>query len=153
MTLKVGEKAPTISLRDQDGNLRHSEGLRGKSLVLFFYPKDNTPGCTAEACSFRDNYDLLKEMGAEVWGVSGDDEISHANFAIKNNIPFPLLVDKDNNLRKAFDVPNVMSILPGRVTFIIDSKGKIKYIFNNLLNASAHVSESIRILEQLKGIK
>ena len=91
MTLKPGDKAPAISLPDQEGKLRSSNDLKGKALVLFFYPKDDTPGCTAEACSFQESYQEFKKLGAEVWGVSGDNIISHKNFASRYKLSFPLL--------------------------------------------------------------
>ncbi len=153
MSLKAGDKAPDIALLDQTGTMRNMKDLRNKTLILFFYPKDDTPGCTAEACGFRDNYDLFKIFGAEVWGVSGDSEISHINFSEKNKLPFPLLSDTNNKLRKAFGVPNTLGIIPGRVTYVIDSKRIIRSVFNNLLNGPAHVNEALRILEEIRARK
>ncbi|MEB3243279.1 MAG: peroxiredoxin, partial [Cyanobacteriota bacterium] len=101
-SLAPGDRAPLIALRDAQGVERRSDQLAGAPLVLFFYPKDDTPGCTAEACAFRDSYADLQALGAEVWGVSGDDAASHQRFASRHNLPFPLLVDQGNQLRKAF---------------------------------------------------
>ncbi len=101
MTLKIGNKAPEIELRDQNGKLLRSRDIRNKALILFFYPKDDTPGCTAEACSFRDNYLIFKELGAEIWGVSGDNQKSHKLFAQRHNLQFPLLCDEENKIRQA----------------------------------------------------
>lgn len=150
MALQVGDQIPEFSLLDQSGNSRSNSQIKSKPLVLFFYPKDDTPGCTAEACGFRDKYDLFKIFGAEVWGVSNDDEKSHLKFAEKNKLPFPLLCDQENSLRKAFGVPKLLGLFDGRVTYIIDSKGVIRHVFNDLLNGPAHVSEALRILDEIR---
>ena len=153
MALDRGDKAPEIALPDEKGILRRSKELRGKNLVLFFYPKDDTPGCTAEACGFRDNYDLFKIFGAEVWGVSSDSQGSHIKFIEKNKLPFPLLCDTNNELREAFGIPKALGIIPGRVTYVIDTKGMIRHIFNNLLNSPAHINEALRVLEEIKSTR
>ena len=147
--LAPGDTAPRIALNDQDGMERRSDQLDGKALVLFFYPKDDTPGCTAEACAFRDSYADLQALGAEVWGVSGDDLASHQRFASRHNIPYPLLVDQGNRLRQAFGVPNVLGLLPGRVTYVIDGEGVIRHVFNNLLDGAAHRNEARAALQRL----
>ena len=149
MALAVGDKAPLIALRDQQGQECRSDQLAGKALVLFFYPKDDTPGCTAEACAFRDSYADLLALGAEVWGVSGDGATSHQRFASRHNLPFPLLVDGGNQLRKAFGVPAVLGLLPGRVTYVIDGQGVIRSIFNNLLDGAAHRNQARAALQRL----
>ena len=138
MPLVAGDLAPPIALRDQDGVERRSDQLNGRALVLFFYPKDDTPGCTMEACAFRDSYGELQGLGAEVWGVSGDDTASHQRFASRHSLPYPLLVDRGNALRKAFGVPSVLGLLPGRVTYVIDGQGVVRHVFNNLLDGPAH---------------
>jgi len=138
MPLVAGDLAPAIALRDQDGVERRSDQLNGRALVLFFYPKDDTPGCTMEACAFRDSYGELQGLGAEVWGVSGDDAASHQRFASRHSLPYPLLVDQGNALRKAFGVPSVLGLLPGRVTYVIDGQGVVRHVFNNLLDGPAH---------------
>ncbi len=149
-SLASGDRAPQIALVDATGVERRSEALAGKALVLFFYPKDDTPGCTMEACAFRDSYSDLQTLGAEVWGVSGDDAASHRRFASKHQLPFPLLVDKGNGLRKAFGVPSVLGLLPGRVTYVIDGAGVIRHVFNNLLDGPAHRREALAVLRQLR---
>ncbi len=149
MGLAAGDRAPLVVLPDQHGTERRSDQLAGKALVLFFYPKDDTPGCTAEACAFRDSYADLQALGAEVWGVSGDDLASHQRFASRHNLPYPLLVDQGNRLRQAFGVPNVLGLLPGRVTYVIDREGMIRYVFNNLLDGAAHRNEARAALQRL----
>ena len=147
--LSVGDRAPLVALRDADGVERRSDQLAGQALVLFFYPKDDTPGCTMEACAFRDSYADLQALGAEVWGVSGDDASSHQRFAGKHQLPYPLLVDTGNQLRRAYGVPAVLGLLPGRVTYVIDGKGIIRHVFNNLLDGPAHRREAIEALKAL----
>ncbi len=147
--LSVGDRAPLVALRDADGVERRSDQLAGQALVLFFYPKDDTPGCTMEACAFRDSYTDLQDLGAEVWGVSGDDASSHQRFAGKHQLPYPLLVDSGNQLRRAYGVPAVLGLLPGRVTYVIDGKGIIRHVFNNLLDGPAHRREAIEALKAL----
>ncbi len=148
-SLLAGDRAPLIALPDGNGIERRSDALGGKPLVLFFYPKDDTPGCTAEACAFRDSYADLRALGAEVWGVSGDDAASHQRFAQRHNLPYPLLVDRDNALRRAFGVPSVLGLLPGRVTYVMDGEGVIRHVFNNLLDGAAHRREAIKALRHL----
>ncbi|MEB3170642.1 MAG: peroxiredoxin [Synechococcaceae cyanobacterium] len=148
-TLVAGDRAPLIALPDGDGVERRSDSLGGRPLVLFFYPKDDTPGCTAEACAFRDSFADLQALGAEVWGVSGDDAASHQRFAARHQLPFPLLVDRGNALRRAFGVPSVLGLLPGRVTYVIDGDGVIRHVFNNLLDGPAHRREAIEALRRL----
>jgi peroxiredoxin Q/BCP len=151
MPLAVGDSAPLVALRDQNATERRSDQLDGKALVLFFYPKDDTPGCTMEACAFRDNYAELQSLGAEVWGVSGDDASSHQRFATRHQLPYPLLVDQANGLRRAFGVPSVLGFLPGRVTYVIDGSGVIRHIFNNLLDGPAHLREAKAALQSLRA--
>ncbi len=150
MALKVGDKAPDFSLYDQSGQKRNLTDLKNKSLVLFFYPKDDTPGCTIEACGFRDKYDLFKILGSEVWGVSNGDSQSHLDFANKNDLQYPLLCDDNNMLRAQFGVPKFLGLLEGRVTYIIDSRGIIRHIFEDLLNGPAHIKEAIKVVKEIQ---
>ena len=149
--LTTGDRAPLVALNDQDGSERRSDQLQGKPLVLFFYPKDDTPGCTMEACAFRDQYGAFGDLGAVVWGVSGDDAASHQRFAQRHGLPFPLLVDRGNQLRQAFGVPNSLLVIPGRVTYLIDRDGVIRHVFNNLLDGAAHGADALKALQQLTG--
>ena len=149
--LAPGDSIAPFALRDAEGVERRSDQLQGRPLVLFFYPKDDTPGCTAEACAFRDSFDDLRALGAEVWGVSGDDAASHRRFAERHRLPFPLLVDQGNALRQAFGVPSVLGLLPGRVTYVIDGQGTVRHVFNNLLDGPAHRREALDALRRLQS--
>ena len=149
MKLKVGDRIPSFSLKDQNEKLRTSDKFN-KPLVLFFYPKDDSPGCTIEACGFRDKYDLFKILGAEVWGISNGNSQSHLEFANKNKLPYPLLCDINNILRRKFGVPKKLGFIEGRVTYIIDSNGIIIHIFEDLLNGPAHIKEAVRALKELQ---
>ena len=151
MALGVGDRIPSFELTDQNGDRHSSASLGGQSLVLFFYPKDDTPGCTMEACAFRDSYHELQQLGAEVWGISGDDAGSHRRFAERHRLPYPLLVDAGNRVREAFGVAKAMFVLPGRVTYVIDGAGVVRLVYNSMLDATAHVSQAKTALRQLKG--
>jgi peroxiredoxin Q/BCP len=120
-----------------------------KTVVLYFYPKDETPGCTAEACTFRDNFEDFVEAGAVVIGVSQDSEESHRRFTEHHRLPFLLVSDGDKTLQKAYGVPKTMGLLPGRVTFVIDRAGKVQHVFNSQLNAKKHVREALGIVKRL----
>ncbi|WP_201985982.1 peroxiredoxin [Hymenobacter rubidus] len=149
--LKIGAPAPDFSLVATNGETFTLSRYKGqKAIVLYFYPKDDTPGCTAEACSFRDQYEDFKELGAEVIGISSDSEKSHQKFAQKHRLPFELLADTDGNVRKLYEVPRaLLGLLPGRVTFVIDKNGVIQYIFNSLSGATDHVSNAKEVLKGL----
>ena len=148
MQLQSGEPAPDFSVKDQNGKIRSNRNFSSKYLVLFFYPKDNTPGCTAEACSFRDNYEILKRLGAEIWGVSNDNELSHREFVGNYNLQYPLLCDEEGKLRRSFGLGKVFGLIPSRVTYIINKEGVIEHVFSNLLDGPAHVSDAIRVLSE-----
>ena len=150
MNLRIGDKIPFFRLKDQNNDIRSSEKLN-KPLILFFYPKDDTPGCTIEACGFRDKYDLFKILGAEVWGISNGDSQSHLEFANKHKLQYPLLCDINNTLRRKFGVPKIIGFIEGRVTYIIDSNGIIVHIFEDLLNGPAHIKEAIKALKKLQN--
>lgn len=151
MELKVGDKIPSFSLKDQKGNTISKEDLVGVSnLVLYFYPKDDKPGCTKEACAFRDEFEVFTDLGANVVGVSADSPESHAKFAEKYNLPFTLLSDEKNELRKAFGVKGILlGLIPGRVTFIIDKEGIIQHKFDSQMNATKHVEVAKDVLGRL----
>jgi peroxiredoxin Q/BCP len=150
MAIAVGDQAPDITLLDKSGkSVSLKSFLRKKAVVFYFYPKDDTPGCTQEACSFRDSYTLFQEAGAEVIGVSGDSQSSHQQFANRHQLPFILLSDPDNKARKAFGVPSTFGLLPGRVTYVIDKTGVVRHIFNSQLNFKGHIDESLKVIKQL----
>lgn len=150
--IKVGDKLPSFELQDQNNQLVQIQSFIGENnLVIYFYPKDDTPGCTKEACSFRDFYEDFVDAGAKVIGISADDPTSHSNFAKKHNLPFVLLSDQENRVRKLFGVPkSFLGLIPGRVTYVIDKKGIIRGIFNSQLNAQKHVQEAMDILKNIQ---
>ena len=141
--LEVGDRAPAFATKDQDGKAVKLSDYKGQKVVLYFYPKDDTPGCTKEACSFRDQYEDFTAAGAEVIGVSSDSGDSHRKFAEKYKLPFTLLSDRDGQVRKRYGVPATLGLLPGRVTFVIDKDGVVRHVFNSQLQATRHVQESL----------
>ncbi len=146
--VKEGDMAPDFRLKNQKGEEVSLSQFRGKkNVVLYFYPKDDTPGCTKEACTFRDQYEVFLKKGAEVIGVSSDSTDSHSKFAQKYHLPFSLLADEGGNLRKAYGVPKSMGLLPGRVTYVIDREGVVKKVFSSQLNATKHVDEALEALQ------
>jgi peroxiredoxin Q/BCP len=149
--LKVNDSIPTIELFDQDSNLvKVSDLLHRGPVVIYFYPKDDTPGCTKEACSFRDQYEAFTDKGVQVIGISADHPQKHKEFAAKHNLPFILLSDVSNEIRKAFGVPsNMFGLIPGRVTYVVDQKGIIRGVFNSQSNPTQHVHEALKILETI----
>lgn len=150
-TLKKGDKVPKFELKDQNGQLfKVADFIGKKNLVIYFYPKDDTPGCTKEACKFRDDFEVFTDLDAMVIGISGDSPESHTKFIEKYNLPFTLLSDEEDEIRKQFGVQGVfLNIIPGRVTFIVDKKGIIQYHFDSMGNAEQHVDEARKVLEQL----
>jgi peroxiredoxin Q/BCP len=143
----VGDVAPDFALPDQAGRTVRLGDYRGKQpVVLYFYPKDDTPGCTKEACSFRDHYEDFRGAGAEVIGVSSDTGESHARFVAKYRLPFVLVSDRDGAVRKRYGVKATLGLLPGRVTFVIDREGVVRHVFNSQLQATQHVAEAMAAL-------
>ena len=153
-TMKVveGSKVPTFELRNQYGELFSLDSVLGKkNLVIYFYPKDDTPGCTKEACSFRDQFAVFADADAMIIGISAQSVESHLAFAKKHRLNYLLLSDTDNKVRKLFGVPsNMFGLIPGRVTYIVDKNGEVVYIFNSQMNAEKHVDEALRILQAMK---
>lgn len=149
--IEVGSKAPDFSLPDQNGKRVNLSDYIGKSnLVIYFYPKDESYGCTKEACSFRDNYEVFKEAGAEVIGISSDDISSHQAFAANHKLPFILLSDKDKQVAEKYGVGKSMGVLPGRVTFVIDKQGIVKLIFSSQLSFEKHITEALETLKKIE---
>ena len=150
--LKVGDLAPDFNVVSSTGQTIHLADYRGHSeVVLFFYPKDNSPACTLEACSFRDSYEVFQEAGAEVIGVSGDSDSSHQGFANRFRLTYPLLSDRDGSLRKLYCVPKTLGIFPGRVTYLIDREGVIRQIFSSQIEPWKHIAEALKTLKSLRG--
>ncbi len=148
--IQEGDRAPDFIATTHSGEKVSLADFRSKkTLVLYFYPKDDTPGCTKEACSFRDVYQDFVDAGAVVIGVSGDSEGSHRSFASRHRLPFLLVSDKDGALRKAFGVPRTLGLLPGRVTYVIDKDGVVRHVFDSQLFAGRHVTEALEIVERL----
>src|SRR6187431_2143977 len=150
MTLQIGDKIPEFSAKDSQGNDFDSSSIVGKKpIVLYFYPKDNTPGCTAQACSFRDQYEDFKDLGAEVVGISSDSSASHEKFAQRYNLPFTLLSDNDKKIRKLFGVkPDLFGLIPGRVTYVADQNGIIQLVFDSM-NATSHIPKALETIKKM----
>lgn len=149
--IEVGHQVPLFSLKDQNGKMFHIKDWIGKkNLVIYFYPKDDSPGCTKQACSFQDQYEQFKKVDAKIIGISAQSVESHKKFAEKYQLDFTLLSDEHNEVRKLFGVPSsLFGLLPGRVTYIIDKTGTVIYTFNSQTQTTKHVDESIRILRKL----
>jgi peroxiredoxin Q/BCP len=148
--VKVGDLAPDVTLVTHAGDEVSLAGYRGKQpVVVFFYPKDGTPVCTAEVCGFRDAYEDFVKAGAAVVGVSGDAASRHEAFAAEHRLPFQLVSDADGGLRRAFGVHKSMGIVPGRVTYVIDMEGIVRLAFNSQLAAQRHVDEALAVLHAI----
>ena len=157
-TLKVGDKAPAIKARDQNGNEITLAQFKGKKVVLYFYPKDSTPGCTKEACSFRDNHKVLTKKGYVVIGVSNDSEKSHVKFIEKYELPFPLIADTDHKVVEDYGVWGLKKFMGRefegirRISYLINPKGQIAKAYEKV-NPLTHASEIIEDLNKLKSSK
>jgi peroxiredoxin Q/BCP len=143
----VGSKVPNFTLPSQSGEMVSLGDFLGKKpVVLFFYPKDDTPGCTKEVCAFRDEYERFKELNAEVIGISSDSVESHERFADKHKLPFALLSDRGEKVRRLYGVPNTFGLFPGRVTYVIDQEGVVRHIFTSQIGVEKHVTEAVSFL-------
>ena len=146
----VADLAPDFTLPSQWGEMINLSDFRGKNcVVLYFYPKDETRGCTAEACAFRDSYEVFKKAGAEVIGISSDSIDSHSKFASHYKLPFILLSDEGGKVRKLYGVSSTFRLFPGRVTYIIDKKGVVRHIFSSQFRPSKHVKKALRVLKDI----
>jgi peroxiredoxin Q/BCP len=149
--IKVGDRAPDFIIKNQRGEpVSLKDYLGKKAVVLYFYPKDNSPGCTREACKFRDSYEGFKDAGAEVIGVSSQSVESHSIFSTSFNLPFSLLSDEDGRVRSLFGVPSSLGLIPGRVTYVIDKEGIVRHVFSSQLDPERHVKEALQILKSLR---
>jgi len=150
--IDIGSTVPKFELQDQNGENFQLESILGKkNMVIYFYPKDDTPGCTKEACAFRDQFEVFKDADAVIVGISAQSVESHLNFAKKHRLNFTLLSDTENKVRKLFGVPsNLFGLISGRVTYVINKEGKVIYMFNSQTQAEKHVDEALRILQEIQ---
>ena len=148
----VGSKAPDFTLLSQSGELVSLKDFLGKKpVVLYFYPKDDTPGCTKEACAFRDSFEEFRRLDAEVLGISSDSVESHRSFAMQHDLPFTLLSDGERKVRRLYGVPNTLGLFPGRVTYVIDEEGVVRHIFSSQLGMEKHVEEALKALRSIES--
>lgn len=149
MALQVGDKIPFFISIDGQGHSFEVRDYIGQPLVIYFYPKDETRVCTEQACSFRDRYEDFKALGAEVIGVSSDSVKSHQKFAAHHKLPFILLSDRDKKIRKSFGVPNdLLGLIPGRVTYVIDRNGIVRLVFNSM-SGKIHIQKALEMLKTM----
>lgn len=146
--LNVGDSMPDVTLEGESGPVKLRDRI-GKPLVVYFYPKDETYGCTREACSFRDQYEDFVGAGADVIGISRDDSKSHADFKSHHRLPFTLLSDTDGAAGKAFGARKIFGIMPGRITFVFDKEGKLRHRFDSMLKFNQHVDEALTAIKQM----
>ncbi|HEY0933567.1 MAG TPA: peroxiredoxin [Trebonia sp.] len=150
--IQAGDQAPDFTLPAQNGEqVRLSDRLGQRVVVLYFYPKDETSGCTAEACAFRDSFEVFTDAGAEVIGVSSDSVDRHAAFAEHHGLPFTLLSDDKGQVRKSYGVPSILGMVPGRVTYVIDRTGTVRQVFNSMTNIGRHVNDALDMVKQLQA--
>jgi len=148
----VGSKAPDFTLPSQSGEMVSLKDFLGeKVVILYFYPKDDTPGCTKEACAFRDEHEEFGKLDAEVIGVSSDSVESHKRFAEKHNLSFTLLSDEGGRVRRMYGVPNTFGVFPGRVTYVIDESGVVRHVFSSQIGAVKHVEEALKALAAISS--
>lgn len=148
--VNIGSIAPDFTLPSQSGEMVSLKNFLGKRpVVLFFYPKDNTLGCTKEVCSFRDSYEELRNLDAGVIGISSDSVDSHKGFAEKHKLPFTLLSDQGGKVRSLYGVPNTLGIFAGRVTYVIDEEGVVRNVFSSQIAVEKHVEEALKILRSI----
>ena len=148
--VEPGSPGPGFRLQTRTGEYVSLEDFHGKkSVVVYFYPRDFTKGCTAEACEFRDSYEEFKNLGAEVVGISNDNQKSHEAFASEHKLPFILLSDPNGSVRKSYGVKKTFGLVPGRVSFVIDKNGIVRHVFSSQSRATAHVSEALAVLKSL----
>jgi len=146
--LEAGQAAPDFELKDHNGNTIKLSALRGKTVVLFFYPKDDSPSCTREACSFRDQYADFQDADAVILGINGESSGAHNAFAGRQSLNYPLLTDTGNAVQKAYGVPAILGLFTGRVTFVIDRDGIVQHVVNDA-GSQRHVREALETVKRL----
>jgi thioredoxin-dependent peroxiredoxin len=153
-SIEVGDRAPEFTATASDGRrVSLSDFHRKQAVVVFFYPRDNSPVCTQEACAFRDAFQDFVEAGAAVIGVSGDSDESHRAFAATQHLPYFLIADPEGDLRKLFGVRNSLIVIPSRVTFVIDREGIVRHKFSSLLRGTRHVEEALQTVRRLGNVE
>ena len=151
-SIQVGDPAPDFTLPDQAERLIHFADLLDKGpVVLFFYPKDYSAGCTAEACAFRDSYESFEEAGATVIGISADSAASHQGFASRYRLPFILLSDSEGSVQQLYGVEKTFGLIRARITFIVDNQGIVRHIFSSQLNIDKHITDALEIVLLLQS--
>jgi thioredoxin-dependent peroxiredoxin len=146
---QVGESLPYLELTSERGEHIGTGELTGQKTVLYFYPKDDTPGCTKEACAFRDSFEEFRRLDAEVIGISSDSVDSHKSFAEKHNLPFTLLSDEGGKVRRLYGVSNTFGLFAGRVTYVIDQEGIVRHVFSSQIGVERHVKEALEALHSI----
>ena len=150
--IEVGDIAPDFALPNSSGVAQKLSDFQGKSeVVLFFYPKDDSPACRAEACAFRDSYDEFQKVGAEVIGISAGTSESQDRFTTKRKLPYRLVSDQEGTLQRLYKVPKTFGFIPGRVTYVIDRQGIVRHIFNSQFRPAKHVEEALEVLKRLRS--
>jgi peroxiredoxin Q/BCP len=148
----VGDKAPDFTLPSQSGEqVRLYDRIGERVVVLYFYPRDETSGCTAEACAFRDSHEVFSDAGAEVIGISSDSVDRHAAFADHHKLPFTLLSDEGGKVRKLYRVPSALGFIPGRVTYVIDRDGTVRLVVNSMMNIGGHINDALDVVRKLQA--
>ena len=146
----AGSLAPNFTLPSQSGKVVSLRDFLGKKpVILYFYPKDNTPGCTKEACAFRERYEDFRELHAEVIGISSDSVELHRSFAAEHELPFTLLSDEGGKVRKLYGASSTFGLFPGRVTYVLDEEGVVRHIFSSQLGVEKHVEEALEALRSM----
>jgi peroxiredoxin Q/BCP len=149
--LSNGDQAPDFTLTSQSGQSVRLSSFKGQhNVVVFFYPRDFSPGCTKEVCRFRDNYEEFSKIGAQLIGISSDDQPAHEKFTSQHKLPFLLLTDPSGFVRNAYGVKKTLGLLPGRATFVIDRNGIIRHVFSSQMNPHRHIDEALAALCRLQ---
>jgi peroxiredoxin Q/BCP len=146
----VGDPAPDFALADQRGEMIELRRFRGRTLILYFYPRDHTVVCTTQACDFRDSYEIFRQADAEILGISSDTSASHAMFADQHGLPFTLLSDPGGLIRARYGVPRLLGLLPGRVTYVIDKQGIVRHIIRSAFSTNRHIRDALHAARQLQ---